>query len=180
MFTKADCQKNLPSRKSKLVLSMQVPMWLSNIANHLWLIWLQTLVVIDSESCQTSFASFCVRTQKLCVAFKHCKSFVTDLASNFGCDQFRIMPGVVYKLLHAPIRSRCAVWVESEQTPFVRQVVDLDLLFCSVCAGFCSEHAGLFLCHIVTQRPIYDHGQGIGLQQLLSNSIENFISDVKK
>ena len=30
------------------------------------------------------------------MAFKHCISFATDLAANFGCNQFRIMPDIVY------------------------------------------------------------------------------------
>ena len=50
--------KKSSNRKSKLVLSTLVTTWLSNIAFHLRPIWLQTLVVIDSESCLTSFPSF--------------------------------------------------------------------------------------------------------------------------
>ena len=52
------------------------------------------------------------------IAFKHCISFATDLDANFGCDRFRITPDLVSKLLRAAIWSRCAVWFESEQTPF--------------------------------------------------------------
>ena len=33
------------------------------------------------------------------MAFKHRISFVTDLAANFGCDRFRIMPDIVSKLI---------------------------------------------------------------------------------
>ena len=51
--------KKSSNRKSKLVLSTLVTPWLSNIAFHLRPIWLQTLVVIDSESRLTSFPSFC-------------------------------------------------------------------------------------------------------------------------
>ena len=51
--------KKSSTRKSKLVLSMLVTTWLSNIAFHLLQIWLQTLVEIDSESCQTLFPSVC-------------------------------------------------------------------------------------------------------------------------
>ena len=36
-------------------------------------------------------------------AFKHRISFAPDLAANFGCDQFRIMPDIVSKLLRAAI-----------------------------------------------------------------------------
>ena len=53
--------KESSNRKSKLVLwllSMLVTR-LSNMAIYLLLIWLQTLVVTYSESCQTSFPSFC-------------------------------------------------------------------------------------------------------------------------
>ena len=65
--------------------------------------------------------------------------------------------------------------------PFLGQVVDLDLLLCT---GFDTEH--LFLCHILTQRPMTDwkieqsNGRCFGLQQLLANFIENFISHEKK
>ena len=89
------------------------------------------------------------------MAFKRNISYATDLAANFGCHRFRIMPDIVSKLLLAAIWSCCAVAVrfESEQTPF--------------CTGFNSKHAVLFLCHISTQ-------------QLLANSIEIFISHEKK
>ena len=80
-------------------------------------------------------------------------SFTTDLAANFGCDRFRIMPDIVSNLLRAASWRRCAVQFESEQTPFLGQVVDLDLMLCT---GFSSEHAVLFLCHIFTQRPMND------------------------
>ena len=53
-------------------------------------------------------------------AFKHSISFATNLAANFGCYRFRIMPDIVSKLLRATIWSRCAVRFESEQTPFPR------------------------------------------------------------
>ena len=59
MFTKADCIKKSSNRKFKLVLSTLVTTWLSNVTFHLRPIWLQTLVAINSESCQTSFPSFC-------------------------------------------------------------------------------------------------------------------------
>ena len=37
------------------------------------------------------------------MAFKHHISFATDLAANFGCDQSRITPDIVSKLLRAAI-----------------------------------------------------------------------------
>ena len=61
--------------------------------------------------------------------------------------------------------------------------VNLDLLLCT---GFDSEHVVMFLCHIFNQRPMTDkkiepsYWRGFGRQQLLANSIENFISHEKK
>ena len=52
------------------------------------------------------------------MAFKHRISFATDLAANFGCYRFRIIPDIVSKHLRAAIWSRCAVLFEFEQTPF--------------------------------------------------------------
>ena len=43
--------------------------WLSNIAFDLRLIWLRTLVAIDSESCQRSFPSFCAPPSEVAVLF---------------------------------------------------------------------------------------------------------------
>ena len=43
--------------------------WLSNIASHLRLIWLQTLVAIDSEACLTSFPSFCAPPSEVALLF---------------------------------------------------------------------------------------------------------------
>ena len=37
------------------------------------------------------------------MAFKHCISFATNLAANFDCDRFRIMPEIVSKLLRTAI-----------------------------------------------------------------------------
>ena len=99
-------------------------------------------------------------------------SFATEFAANFGWNRFRIMPDIVSKLLRACIWSRCVVQFEFEQTPFLGQVVNLDLLLCT---GFDSEHAILFLCHIFTQRPMNDckieqsDGRCFGWQQLFAN-----------
>ena len=88
------------------------------------------------------------------MAFKHCISFATNLAASFGCYRFRITPDIVCRLLRAAIWSRWAVWYKSlSRRPFLRQVVESDLLLCT---GFYPEHAVLFLCHIVTQRPMTD------------------------
>ena len=81
----------------------------------------------------------------LYMAFKYRISFASNLTANFGCNRLRITPDNVFKLLRAAILNRCAVRFESEQTPFLKQVVDLDLLLCT---GLDSEHAVLFQCHI--------------------------------
>ena len=78
----------------------------SNIAFHLQLIRLQTLVAIDAESRLTSIPSFCTPPCEVAALFD----------SNLS------------------------------RRPFLRQVVDLDLLLCT---GFDLEHAVLFLCHIL-------------------------------
>ena len=101
------------NRKLRLILSTLVATWIPNIAFHLLPIWLQTLVVIDSESRLTLFPSFCAPPSQVAALFN----------SNLS------------------------------RRPFLRQVVDSDLLLCT---GFDSEHAVLFLCHIFTQRPIND------------------------
>ena len=49
------------------------------------------------------------------MAFKHQISFATDLAANFGCNQFRITPAIVSKLLSIAILSRCAVTAVKKQ-----------------------------------------------------------------
>ena len=53
-----------------VILSMMITMWWhSNTACHLQLIWLQTLVLIDSESRLTSFSSFCVEPSEVATLF---------------------------------------------------------------------------------------------------------------
>ena len=76
----------------------------------------------------------------LYMAFKHCISFETCLAVNFGFDRFRIVPDIVSKLLRAAICSRFAVLSNPSRRPFLRQVVNLYLLLCT---GFDSEHVVL-------------------------------------
>ena len=79
-------------------MSTLVTTWPSNVAFHLLLIWLQPLVEIDSESCQTSFQSFCAPPSEVAVLFDSNLSrrpflgqvaFVIYFAANFGCDRFR-------------------------------------------------------------------------------------------
>ena len=62
--------KKSSNRKPKLVLSTLVTTWLSNIAFHLLPIWLQNLISIDSESCQTSFPSFFAPPSEVAVRFE--------------------------------------------------------------------------------------------------------------
>ena len=117
--------------------------FLRQVAFHLRPILLQTLVVIDSESCQTSFPSFCASPSEVAVLFY----------SNLS------------------------------RRPFLGQVVDLDLLLCT---GFDSEPAALFLIHTFTQRPMNDRkielsdGRGFGRQQLLADSIGISFPNEKK
>ena len=61
--------KKSSNRRSKLVLSILVSTSNSRIAFHLQPIWLQALVDIDSEQCQTSFPSFCAPPSEVAVLF---------------------------------------------------------------------------------------------------------------
>ena len=116
------------------------------------------------------------------IAFKYSISLATNLAANFGSNQITITPDIVSKLLLPP--SEVAVLsvlfnLKLSRRSFLRQVVNLFLLLCT---GLDSEHAVLFQCHIFTQRPMNDRkierrdGRCFGQQQLLTNSIEIFIS----
>ena len=58
IFSRRLLKKKSLNIKSKLVQSMQASTWLSNIAFYLQPIGLQTLGVINSESCQKLFPSF--------------------------------------------------------------------------------------------------------------------------
>ena len=88
-----------------------------------------------------------------------------------------------FQPLCAAIWSRCAVWFESEQTPFPQTGRRLRP---AACTGLDSEHVVLFLCHILTQRPMTDgkiersDGCGFGRQQLLAYFIEIFSSHKKR
>ena len=63
MLTKADCFEIF---KSKIQARRA---WLSNVTFRLRPIWLQTLVAIDSESCQTSFPSIRAAPSEVAVLF---------------------------------------------------------------------------------------------------------------
>ena len=109
------------------------------------------------------------------MAFKHHISFAIDLAANFGCDLFRFTPDIFPSFCEPPSEVAALFNSNLSRRPFLRQVVDSDLLLCT---GFDSEHAGLFLCHIFTQRPMNDRkieqrdGRCFGWQQLLTYSLE--------
>ena len=187
-------QKNL---QLKIDLSTLVTTSLSNISFHLLPIWLQTLVAIDSElyqSHQTSFPRICVPPPEVSVLFYlnlSRRPFLIQVA-------FHLLPIWLQTLVAIDSESRltsfpsfCAPLSEVaalfdsnlSRRPFLRQVVDLDLLLCT---GFDLEHAVLFLCHIFTQRPMNDckiersRRRCFGQQQLLADSIEIFIKHEKK
>ena len=114
------------------------------------------------------------------MAFKHCSSFAIDSDIESESESrltsfpsFCKPPSEVAVLFDLNL-SRC---------PFLGQVVDLDLLLCTV---YKLEHAVLFLCHILTQRPMTDrkielsHGRCFGWQQLLATSIKILISHENK
>ena len=75
--------------------------WLSNIAFRLRLIWLQILVAIDSESCQTSFQSFFAPQSEVAVLFNSSSEVAVLFNSNLS------------------------------RRSFLRQVVHLYLLYCT-------------------------------------------------
>ena len=65
---------------------------------------------ISQKSCQ------CISLH----SFQSCRlHFICNcLAANFGCNEFKIMPESMYRLLLTAIWSGWAVWLESEQTTF--------------------------------------------------------------
>ena len=90
------------------------------------------------------------------MAFKRCISFATD---SVATELFRQICDRTLNLIHSEScqtlfpsfctqPSEVAVLFDSNlsRRPFLGQVVDSDLLFCT---GFDSEHAVLFLCHIL-------------------------------
>ena len=77
--------------------------WLSNITFHLQSIWLQDLVVVDSESCQTSFPSVCVppsvqfesEQTPSCLTsrqLRSCTGFGSEFTELFLCHIFTLRP----------------------------------------------------------------------------------------
>ena len=85
--------------------------------------WFRIMPDIVSKNLRAAIRSRCaVRFESEQVPFprKGRISFATNLAANFECNRFRIMPDIVSKILRATIWSSCAVRFESEQTPFPR------------------------------------------------------------
>ena len=82
-------KSSLANQKLKLIQSTLVTTWLSNIAFHLLPIWLQTLVAIDSELCQTLFQSFCVLPSEVTVLFKWNLSRLPFLGQVVNLDLLR-------------------------------------------------------------------------------------------
>ena len=82
---------------------------------------------IDRKILKSKFQAFTVNAG-LYMAFKHCISFATDLAANFGCDPIRIMPDITSKLCAQ--LSEIAVQFNSHlsRRRFLGQVVYLDPL----------------------------------------------------
>ena len=117
------------------------------------------------------------------MAFKHRISFATYLAANFGSDWFRIMPDIIPSFWVQPSEVSMLLYSNLSTCPFLGRDVNLDLLLCT---GLDLEHSALFLYHIFTRKPMNDrkiersYGRCSGRQQLLANSIENFILHVEK
>ena len=114
-------------------------------------------------------------------------SFATDLAANFGCNRFRIMPDIISKILRAAIWSRCAVRFESEQTPFplagrrLRSAALHRIWFGTCCfvpmSYFYSETNEWLQDWAKRQALLWS---ALTRQQLLADSIKIFISHEKK
>ena len=137
--------KKSSNRKSKLDLSRLVTTWLSNIAFHLRLIWLQTLVSIDSESYQshqTSFPSICAPPSEVAVLFDSNLSrcpFLRQVAFHLRLIGLQTLVAFDSESRMTSFSSFCAPpsevavlfnWNLSRR-PFLGQVVDLDLLLCT-------------------------------------------------
>ena len=167
--------KKSSNQKSKLVLSTLVTTWLTNISFHLRLIWLHTLVAIDSES-------------------RHIISFATDLAAYFGCNQFRI---TTYHFIWSLIWLHTLVAIDSESrltsfpsfcappsehTPFPRKGRRFKLAALRRIRNmlFCSYVIFLLRDKWLTER--LNEAMGAALvssnfsAEVLANSIEIFIS----
>ena len=65
--------------------------------------WLYTKANCSKNLKIENWSLSCQRWSLHYMAFKHHISLVTNLAANFDCNRFRIMPDIVPKLLHAAV-----------------------------------------------------------------------------
>ena len=143
--------KKSSNQKSKLVLSTLVTTWFSNITFHLWPIWMQTLIAIDSEieseSRQTSFPSFCTPPSEVAALFDSIWArhpFLGQVVDSEPISDQQLCTGF-----------------------------DLEHVVLFLCHIFTQRP--------MTDRKIErSYGRCFGWQQLLANSIEIFISHEKK
>ena len=77
---------------------------------------------------------------------KYCIPIATNLAGNFGCNQFRILPEIVFKLDVLSFEVAVLFDWNLSRCPFL-QVVNLELLLCT---GLDLDHEDLLLCPIFT------------------------------
>ena len=124
----------------------------------------QSLVVIDSESCQTLFPSICAPPPEVALLFDSNLSrrpFLGQLTFHLRHIRLQTLVAIDSESCPTSFPRFCAppfvvaVHFDSNHSrrPFLGQVVDLDLLLNT---GFDLEHAVLFLCHMFTQRPMND------------------------
>ena len=114
--------------------------------------WLQTLVAIDSESYQTLFPSIWAPPSEVAVLFYSNLSkypFLGQVTFHLLPIGLRTLVTIDSELCQTSFPSICAPPFEIavlfnlnlSRRPFLRQVIDLDLLLCT---GFDSEHEVLF------------------------------------
>ena len=76
------------------------------------------------------------------MAFKHCISFATYFAANFGCNQFRITPDIVKAFARSCLKSLCCsvlIWADalsSDRSHFI-----WDLFCCKLWLWWIQNHA---------------------------------------
>ena len=122
----------------------------------------------------------CLVHVDLYVAFRHCFSYEKGLAANFGCNQFRIMPDP--EIFERPSEMAVLFTWNLSRHPFLRQVVDIDLLLGT---GLNFEHVDLFLCSYFTQRPTKDltierHNECVPVGNKCSQNAQKFHFSRKK
>ena len=114
--------KKSSNRNLKLILSTLVTTWPSNIAFICYRIGCTTvnfgwnqfriMLYIVSKLLRTAIWSSCavkLESEQTPCPWTGSISFATNFAANFGCDQFRIMPDIVSKLLRPSIQ----IWADA-------------------------------------------------------------------